>query len=54
LLKSNNIIIGGDLNFTLGTIEIWGPNARPDSQLALFTHSLIANGFIDIEPIKLL
>ena len=24
-LKNENVILGGDLNFTLGTQEIWGP-----------------------------
>ena len=29
-LKKENVIIRGDLNFTIGTHEIWGPNARVD------------------------
>jgi hypothetical protein len=49
LLKVDNSIIGGDLNFSLGEDEVWDPQAHLDHQLDLFTHSMIGNEFIDIE-----
>jgi exonuclease III len=53
LLKADNLILGGDLNFSLGAAEVWGPSARPDQLSALFTHLLSANGLLDIAPRKL-
>jgi hypothetical protein len=32
----DNVIIGGDLNFSLGEIEVWGPRAHADSHTDLF------------------
>ena len=29
-LKNENLFLRGDLNFTIGNSEIWGPNARSD------------------------
>jgi len=54
LLKVENLIIGGDFNFSLVEVESWGPSAHPDPQAAYFRHLLSSNGFIDIAPIKLL
>jgi hypothetical protein len=30
-IKTEMLILGGDLNFSLGNAEIWGPRARHDS-----------------------
>jgi hypothetical protein len=30
LLKDNNLILGGDLNFTISNREVWGPHSRSD------------------------
>ena len=38
LLKEENVIIGGDLNFTLSTQEIWGSRARVDSLASYCCH----------------
>jgi hypothetical protein len=54
LMKVENLIIGGDFNFSLGEAESWGPSAHPDPQATYFNHLLSSNGFIDIAPIKLL
>ena len=51
--RKENLIIGGDLNFTLGAHEIWGPKARTDP-LALFFSNLLQNmNLIDLDPQKL-
>jgi hypothetical protein len=53
LLKVDNLILGGDLNFSLGVAEVWGPNARPDHLSAMFSHLLSANGLLDVTPRRL-
>jgi len=47
------VIIGGDLNFSLGPSEIWGPQARVDTLTDFFTHKLMNQNLIDIEPISI-
>jgi hypothetical protein len=54
LLKNDLLILGGDLNFSLGEAESWGPSAHPDNQAGFFSHLLSSNGLIDIAPLKLL
>ena len=39
-LEKENVIIGGGLNFTIATHEIWGPNARVDPLEAFFQNLL--------------
>ena len=46
------MVIGGDLNFSLGQDEVWGPNARSDLLTEYFTQKLIKRNWLDIEPIK--
>ena len=47
------MIIGGDLDFTLGAHEIWGPKVRT-YPLALFFNNLLQNlKLIDLDPQKL-
>ena len=44
------MVIGGDLNFTLGVHEIWGPSARSDP-LAAFFKTLLQNlKLVDLNP----
>jgi hypothetical protein len=54
LPKTKNLILGADLNFSFGEVEVWGPNAHPDNQTDLFTHLLNDQGVIDIAPLNLL
>jgi len=51
-LKNDSVIIGGDLNFSLGHSEVWGPQARVDILTDFFTHRLMNLNLIDIEPIR--
>ena len=49
-LKKENVVLGGDLNFTMGIHEIWGPNARMDP-LAAFFKNLVQNlKLVDLDP----
>ena len=47
------MIIGGDLNFSLGQAKVWGPHARADLLTDYFTQTLVERNWLDIEPIKL-
>ena len=49
----DRVIVGGDLNFSLGTTEIWGPKAIPDPLSDFFKSHLIQRDLIDLDPIKL-
>eukprot|EP00253_Pinus_taeda_P002268 PITA_02268 len=52
LLKGRHLIIGGDLNFSLGTAEAWGPSARIDPLTDFFTQLLLSHKMIDVNIIK--
>jgi len=52
LLKTKNLIIDSDFNFSLGEEESWGPSAHPDPQTKFFSHLSTSKGFIDIAPVK--
>ena len=48
-----NVIIGGDLNLTLSTNEIWGKNMRVDALGPFFSYIFEQKGLIDMAPTKL-
>lgn len=52
-LEKNNIIMGGDLNFSLGKYEIWGPTDRVDNLFDFCAMKMFEHGLLDIEPSKL-
>ena len=49
-LKRDNVVIVGDLNFTLGGHEIRGPNARTDSLDTFFKNLLENLKLVNMEP----
>ena len=53
-LENEDLILGGDLNFSLGEAESWGPIAHPDNQAGFFSHLMASNGLIDVAPLKML
>eukprot|EP00253_Pinus_taeda_P006943 PITA_06943 len=53
VLKSQNLIIGGDLNFSMGNAEAWGPSNREDPLSDFFLNSLSSHNLIDVNLIKL-
>ena len=53
LFGGENLIIGGDLNFSLGQAEVWGPHAKPDLLSDYFTRLLVDKGWLDVEPVIL-
>jgi hypothetical protein len=52
-LRRHNLILGGDLKFTLSTIQIWGSVARVDPLEKNFVNNLEAIDWVDIYPIKI-
>jgi hypothetical protein len=42
------------LKFSLGEVEVWGPNVNPDDQIDLFTHLINEHGLIYIAPLNIL
>ena len=49
LFRGEKLIIGGDLNFSLGQAEVWGPHARPDILTDYFTRNLVDRNWLDME-----
>ena len=52
-MRKENLIIGGDLNFTLGAHEIWGSRARLDTLALFFINHLHNLKLVDLDPHKL-
>jgi len=48
IMRESLLILGGDLNFTLGHAEVWGPHAQVDPLSDVFTHHLADNNLLDI------
>ena len=53
-LLCNNLIFGGDLNYSVGFSEIWGAKARVDSLSDYFTTLMDGFGLVDIVPAVIL
>jgi hypothetical protein len=47
------LIIRGDQKNSLRATEVWGPNVHIDDHSEFFSHMLISQGIIDIEPTRL-
>jgi hypothetical protein len=52
-LKYPSLILGGDLNFSIGAAESWGQKSQIDSLSTFFAHKLEGAGLIDVNPIRL-
>jgi hypothetical protein len=52
-LDANNIILGEDLNFTIGASQVWGTNESVDPLGGLFSHLFMERGLIDLAPTQL-
>lgn len=53
VLRNHNLVVGGDLNFSIGTAETWGPSAREDSLSYFFLNLLNTHNLMDINLLKL-
>ncbi len=54
ILQPDNIILGGELNFSMGFSESWGHHAQVDPVFAFFENILENHSFIDIPSAKIL
>ena len=54
LLAIKDLIIAGDLNLTLISMEIWGDKAKTDPLSTFFTSLFTKNALVDLEPTELL
>jgi len=52
-LSEPGVIVGGDLNFSLGAVEFWVPHSTLDPLTNYFTHYIYSFGFLDLYPVKL-
>eukprot|EP00253_Pinus_taeda_P015079 PITA_15079 len=52
LLKGRHLLIGGDLNFSLGAAEIWGTSARIDPLTYFFSPLFHSHKLLDVNLIK--
>eukprot|EP00253_Pinus_taeda_P029408 PITA_29408 len=53
VMNSPLMIMGGDLNFSLGRTEAWGPFAREDPLVEFFHNLISENNLIDPASVKL-
>jgi hypothetical protein len=52
-VQNGLVVIGGDLNFTLGASKVWGPTTQLDPLSSYFIRKLEETSLLDIEPSKL-
>ena len=51
--KTENVILGGNLNFTLGTHKIWAIRARTDPLAFFYEQNIREDHLFDIAPTKI-
>jgi len=49
ILAAKNVILGGYLNFTLSSHEVWGDHVCIDAHEGFFSHLVIVNSLVDVE-----
>jgi hypothetical protein len=54
IFKDQNLILGGNLNFTTSFREVWGEHSRVYPLQPYFSKLLQEEGMVDVEPLKLL
>jgi hypothetical protein len=50
LLYAKNLILAGDLNFTIGADEVWGPAAHLDRHAGFFLDMIKEHSLVDLAP----
>ena len=48
LLKLPNLLLAGNLNFTISSFEVWGSKARTDPLALYFTQLISCNKLVDL------
>jgi len=54
IFYEENLIMGGDLNFTISSREVWGVSMRVDPLQHFFSHLVQIGGLVDVKPVKIL
>ena len=52
IFDDRELVLGGDLNLSLGVSEVWGPKAYPDALANFFIQSFARKNLLDIIPPK--
>ena len=52
-MKAPHLIVGGNLNFILGRLEVWGPNSRSNPLVEFFLMKLRDGKLFDPNLIKI-
>jgi len=52
-LSQLGVIVGGDLNFSLGVTKFWSPHSILDPLTDYFSHYFDTLGLLDLYPVKL-
>jgi hypothetical protein len=52
VLRNENIVIGGDLNFTTKRVEVWGNAVRMEPLGDCFLHKIKDTRIVVVEPLK--
>jgi hypothetical protein len=52
-MNCDSLILGGDINFSVGAAEIWGPKTRTNPLYVFFIHILDEKGLSDVALVKL-
>eukprot|EP00253_Pinus_taeda_P008165 PITA_08165 len=52
IINNKRLILGGDLNFSIGFAEAWGPSAREDPLSDFFSNLLNSHNLLDVNLIK--
>ena len=52
-ISNRKVILGGDLNFSLGCAEVWVPSVMLDYLAPFFSNAFSYHDLLDIGPIQL-
>jgi hypothetical protein len=52
VLKDQQVILGGDLKFSLVFSEVWATHVKEDPLTSFFSQKMVECNVLDIEPIK--
>ena len=53
LLNLENLLIAGNLNFTVSETEVWGDSSRVDHLARYFTNLMLLSHLVDIASTRL-
>lgn len=48
----DNLVLGGDISFSIGASEVCGPHPRTNPLSDFFSHILVGHKLVDVDLIK--